>query len=77
MRLKKTYEEIEAIALKYKTLKDFIKNAKSAYTIAASNDWMSKFTWLKRVNNKWTKENCEKEYQLLINVIKSKIVYYK
>ena len=61
MRTKRTYEEIEAIALQYTTLKDFIKNEKSAYTIAASNDWMSKFTWLKRVNKKWTRETCEAE----------------
>ena len=61
MRTKRTYEEIEAIALQYTTLKDFIKNEKSAYTIAASNGWMPKFTWLKRVNKKWTRENCEAE----------------
>ena len=30
MRAKRTYEEIEAIALQYTTLKDFIKNDKSA-----------------------------------------------
>ena len=34
MRTKRTYEEIEAIALQYTTLKDFIKNEKSAYTIS-------------------------------------------
>ena len=55
MRAKRTYEEIEAIALQYTTLKDFIKNDKSAYTIASSNNWMPKFTWLKRINKKWAK----------------------
>ena len=61
MRAKKTYEEIEEIAKKYTTLKEFIKNDKSAYTISASNGWLDKFTWLERKNNKWTKESCEAE----------------
>ena len=31
MRTKRTYEEIEAIALQYTTLKDFIKKIKTKY----------------------------------------------
>ena len=61
MRNKRTYEEIENIASQYSTLKDFIRNEKSAYNIAVSNGWMSDFIWLKRINNKWTRENCEIE----------------
>lgn len=42
--------------------------------------WIPKFTWLKRINKKWTKENCEAEarkYKTMIEFINGNSSAYK
>ena len=56
------------------------KGDKSACAIASSGGWMPKFTWLKRINKKWTKENCEAEarkYKTMIEFINGNSSAYK
>lgn len=43
-----SYEECKNIALKYKTLKDFMKYERKVYRFAQNRNWVKDFSWLKR-----------------------------
>lgn len=47
-----TFEKVEAVARKYKTKTEFIKNDASVYTISCKNGWIDQFSWLQdnRIN---------------------------
>lgn len=59
------YERCYNEALKYQTLRDFIKNGGGAYGAAKRNGWLEDFKWLKRSDkthkNYWTYERCKEE----------------
>jgi hypothetical protein len=58
-KLVHTYEACRAEALKYDTLKTFMRTNQAIYQSAKSHDWLKDFTWLKKEwEPKWNRETC-------------------
>ena len=55
-----TYERCYEEARKYKTLKDFVKNANGAKQFATKKGWIKDYTWFEN-QFRWTRELCMKE----------------
>lgn len=47
-RKRLSYEDCKAVALKYETLKDFMKYDRKVYRFSKDRDWVRDFYWLKR-----------------------------
>jgi len=53
-KIKWTYEKCRELALKFKTLKDFRKNYRTAEGISRKKGWLKDFDWLSRSENPFT-----------------------